>query len=402
MKSRSVLIIVENLPVPFDRRVWQEATTLARNGYRVSVICPKGKGFEKSFEVVQDVAIYRHSLPIEATTTLGYLLEYGVALFWEMLLAIRIASTRGFDAIHACNPPDLIFLVGACFKLGGKKFLFDHHDLAPEVYVSKFGRKGWKYRFLRRLEWLTFKTADVVISTNDSYRQIAIERGDIAPERIFVVRSGPDISRLPEYNFNDPSWRNGRKYLVAYLGVMGAQEGLDLLIEAISHIVTTVGHQDIQFLLLGDGPERGNIQELAGHKQIAEYITFTGRVSDSDLWSALASADVCVNPDRYSELNDKSTMNKIVEYMAMGKPIVQFELTEGRKSAGDASLYAKVDDIGDFSDKVLALLADPQLRSEMGHCGRKRVENTLGWSHQEGPLLAAYDALFGYSAVAKN
>jgi glycosyltransferase involved in cell wall biosynthesis len=394
MSQGRVLIVVENLPVPFDRRVWLEATTLAQAGYKVSVICPTGKNFDRRFEMIDDIAIYRHPLPLEASGAFGYLLEYGAALFWQSTLALRVAFTRGFDVLHACNPPDLIFLVALPFKLFGKRFLFDQHDLCPEVYEAKFRKQGPFYRLLRMFERATYATADTVIATNESYRHMAITRGGKDPSRVFVVRSGPDLRKWPSSTEPAPQWRNGRRHMIGYVGVMGEQEGLDLLLQAMKLLVTDLGEPDIQLVLVGDGSHRATLEQLSNELGLEGHVTFTGRVSDQELISALGEADVCVNPDRWSTLNDKSTMNKIIEYMAMGKPIVQFDLTEGKVSAGDASLYARPDDVQDMAEKILFLLRDPQLRADMGAKGRQRVKDTLAWEHQVPILLSAYASLF--------
>jgi glycosyltransferase involved in cell wall biosynthesis len=398
-RNRRVLIIVENLPVPFDRRVWNEATTLQAAGYEVSVICPKGKDAMKSHEVIDGVAVYRHPLPLEARGALGYLLEYGSALFWEFALTLRVLFARGFDVIHACNPPDLIFLIGGFFKLFGKRFVFDHHDLNPELYEAKFGRRDGFYRLLCGTEKATFKLADMSIATNQSYRQIAIERGGMAPDKVVVVRSGPNLDRvriLPP----TPALKKGRTYLVGYVGVMGAQEGIQYLLEAARHIVYDLGRQDIQFALVGGGPELDNLKKLAGDLKLDEYVTFTGRAPDQLLLDVLNTADVCVNPDECNAMNDKSTMNKIMEYMALAKPIVQFDLAEGRFSAQDASLYAKWNDSVDFAEKILELLADPERRQRMGEFGHNRVVEALAWPHEAPKLIAAYDTLMGRSRPA--
>lgn len=393
-KPRRVLIIVENLPSPFDRRVWQEATTLIGSGYEVSIICPTGKGYEKKYEVIEGIHIYRHNLPLEAEGALGYLLEYTTALFWEFVLAWRILLTRGFDAIHACNPPDNIFLIGGFFKLLGKKFLFDHHDINPELYEAKFGRRDFFYKVMLAWERLTFKTATVSIATNESYKRIAVERGGMSPERVFVVRSGPKLDRLKIIPPVE-SLKQGRKYLVGYVGVMGRQEGIDYLLRAAKYIVFDLGRTDVHFGLVGGGTSLEEMKEYARVLGIADYVTFTGRVPDQEMLEMLNTADVCVNPDVANEMNDKSTMNKIMEYMALGKPIVQFDLTEGRFSAQDASLYANGNDTVDMAKKIVQLLDDPVLREKMGKFGRHRVENELEWKYEAPKLLKAYDVLFG-------
>ena len=390
LAGRKVLIVVENLSVPFDRRVWQEARTLHAAGAEVSIICPIKDKDAPRYEQLEGIHIYRHPMPDDGAGLFAYVAEYSCALFWETVLAWRILLKHGFDTLHGCNPPDLIFLVAWPFKLLGKKYVFDHHDINPELYEAKFGRRGLFWHLLRLTEWLTFKTANTVISTNESYRQIAIERGGKRPEDVFVVRSGPDLSRVksvpPRHDL-----RNGRQYLVGYVGVMGEQEGIDLLIEAIRHLVFEEGRQDIQFCLVGGGPSLGQLRELAEAKGVSDYATFTGRAPDQLLFEVLSTADVCVNPDRVNPMNDKSTMNKILEYMALGKPIVQFDVTEGRVSARDASVYAKPNDPVDFAAQIAALLADPQRRQSMGAFGRERVSTALAWDYEIPRLIRAYE-----------
>ena len=394
-KPRRVLIIVENLPLPFDRRVWQEANTLVAAGYEVSIICPVGKGYEARFERLNGIDIHRHTLPLEAHGAKGYLVEYTAALFHEMRLALKVAFGRGFDAIHACNPPDLIFLVALPFKwFGGKRFLFDHHDINPELYEAKFaGRRDFFWKLLKWFERRTFAAADVVISTNESYRAIAIERGGKSAADVFVVRSGPSLERiriLPA----DPAVKKGRAFLLGYVGVIGQQEGIQYLLEAMRIIVKDRGREDVQCAIVGGGPALAEMQALAAGMGLGAYVDFTGRAPDDELLRVLNTADVCVNPDESNPMNDKSTMNKIVEYMALGKPIVQFDLTEGRVSAEGASLYARSNDAADMADKIEWLLANPESRAEMGAFGRQRVVDVLEWRHQEPVLLAAYDRLF--------
>jgi glycosyltransferase involved in cell wall biosynthesis len=396
--TRRVLIIVENLPSPFDRRVWQEATTLREAGYGVSIICPTGKGCEQRYEQIDGIHIYRHPLPLEAEGALGYALEYATALFWEFFLAFRVLRRHGFDAIHACNPPDLIFLVGGFFKLfARKRFIFDHHDINPELYEAKFGRRDFFYRLMVLFERLTFRTADVSIATNESYKRIAIERGGMDPSRVFVVRSGPKLDRLrivpPE-----PRLKRGRRFLVGYVGVMGKQEGIDYLLRAAAHIVKDLKRDDVHFGLVGGGTSLDEMKAYAARLGIADHVTFTGRVPDAELLAMLNTADVCVNPDVANDMNDKSTMNKIMEYMALGKPIVQFDLTEGRFSARDASLYAARNDERDMAAKILELLDDPQRRARMGESGRRRVMDELEWRYEAPKLLQAYETAFGASA----
>ena len=391
--GRRVLIIVQNLPVPFDRRVWQEATALKAHGYEVAVICPATRGYTARYECLQGIHIHRHPLPLEAQGAWGYVLEYTSSLFWELVLSLKVLRRHGFDAIHACNPPDNLFLLGALYKLLGKRFLFDHHDINPELYEAKFGRRGLLYRLVRLSERLTFLTADVSIATNESYRAIAIERGRMPPESVFVVRSGPSLERLqvlPPL----PRLKRGRRYLVGYVGVMGAQEGLPYLLEAARRIVRDMGREDVHFMLVGGGPALEEMRRRTLELGLDSHVEFLGRVPDDTLLQVLNTADVCVNCDEVNPMNDKSTMNKIMEYMALGKPIVQFELTEGRFSAREASLYAKPNDARDFAEKIMTLLEDPVRRERMGRFGRNRVERQLAWQYEVPKLLAAYDALF--------
>jgi glycosyltransferase involved in cell wall biosynthesis len=389
LAARKVLMIVENLPVPFDRRVWQEARALRDAGAEVSIICPTGKGAEELEETLEGIHVYRHGLPVEAKGASEFLFEYGAALWHETRLAWKILFRHGFETIHACNPPDLIFLVALPFKLLGKRFIFDHHDINPELYEAKFGKRGRLWQLLRLLEWITFKCADVVISTNESYRRIALTRGRKHESDVFVVRSGPDLTRL-KTDCPDPGLKKGRKFLVGYVGVMGEQEGIDLLLRSVKHLVREQGRQDIQFVLVGGGPQLENLKEYCQSLGLNDYVTFIGRVPDDMLFTVLSTADVCVNPDRVNPMNDKSTMNKILEYMAFGKPIVQFDVTEGRFSADTASLYARPDDPIDFADKIEWLLGDPERRKVMGDFGRDRLQRELAWSYQVPNLIAAY------------
>lgn len=392
-RSRQVLFLVENLPSPFDRRVWQEATTLTAHGWEVSIICPTGKGYEELHEVIDGVHIYRYDLPAEGDGPFGYLAEYSSALWHTFRLARRVKRERGFEVVHACNPPDLLFLIGGYFKLFHRtKFLFDHHDLNPELYEAKFGRRGVLWRVMLLLERATFMTADVSIATNQSYRRVAIERGRMHPNKVFVVRSGPKLERMRLVPARE-GLKRGRRYLVGYVGVMGKQEGIEYLLQAVQHIVHTLQRHDVHFSLVGGGTSLEEMKQLAEELRIADYVTFTGRVPDDELLDVLNTADVCVNPDVANDMNDKSTMNKIMEYMALAKPIVQFDLTEGKVSAGNASLYAKRNDPIDFAAKILELLDDPDRRARMGARGRWRVENELEWRYEVPKLLEAYNVL---------
>ena len=385
-----VLIIVENLPVPFDRRVWMEATTLTKAGYQVSVICPQGKGYEKDYEVIDKIHIYRHPMPPDISSVTAYLREYGTAVFWEFRLAHRVWREQGFDIVHICNPPDLLFLTAGWFKLlRSVKVIFDHHDLAPEMYIAKYDRRDIFYQGLRWAERLTYATADVVISTNESHREVALTRGGKKPEQVFLVRSGPDLSRFSPMPPN-PSYRRGRNYLVGYMGVMGEPEGIDYLLRIVRYLVREKNRQDIHFMLIGSGPAAEKLKALSEELEVTEFVEFTGFKTGEELLERLSSCDLCVEPSPTTAYNENCTMNKILEYMALGKPIVQFDLREGRRSAAGASLYAKPNNEVEFAEKILELLDSSKLRAKMGAEGRRRMEEELEWRYQSPKLLEAY------------
>lgn len=392
--DRKVLIIVENLPVPFDTRVWQEATTLAANGYTVSVICPTGKGYDKLREDLQGVHIYRHVLPAEGNGALGYAREYYCALRDEYRLAKQVYKEHGFHCIHGCNPPDDIWMVAGRFKNKGVDYIFDHHDICPELYEAKFGKKtGLFYQSQLWLERQTYKHCKFAFVTNESYKKIAIERGGMKPEDVFVLRSGPKLERLRIVPAK-PEIKRGKKFMVGYVGVIGQQEGIEYLLKAAQYIKNDLKRDDIFWGIVGGGPHLAQLRELSHEMGLEDIVEFTGRVPDDKLLDYLNTADVCVNSDEYNEMNDKSTMNKILEYMALGKPIVQFNLTEGRYSAQEASLYAEPNNAVDMANKVLELLENPEKRKQMGEYGRNRVINELSWEHTSKALLAGYDSYF--------
>ncbi len=384
-----VCILIENLTVPLDRRMWQEARTLAEAGYRVSVVCPKGRGFEQTYEVREGIEIYRYGL-WEASGPLGYFLEYAIALVAQFRLALKAYRRTRFRIIHAANPPDTMFLVALFFKLFGVRFIFDHHDLNPELFEAKFGRRGIFYRLVCLAERWTFRTATVSIATNESYREVALTRGGMSPGRAFVVRSCPDLKNV-RIGPPKPELKNGKPLMVVYVGVMGAQDGLDLLLESIRQIVQDGGRDDVSFVLIGRGTETPALEAWAREKGIDRCVTFTGRVPDAEMWACLSTADFGVAPDPKNPMNDKSTMNKILEYMAFGLPVVLYDLTEGRRSAGDAALYAEPNDPKDFARQMLALLDSEDLRHTLGARARKRIEESLNWDIEKRELLRAYE-----------
>ncbi len=389
-----ILILVENLPVPFDRRVWMEATTLAEAGYEVSVICPQGS-YPLRRETLEGVRIYRYPLP-SMTGFAGHLVEYAIAFPATLALTWLVHRRTGFDVIQSANPPDLFFLIARIFKRRGVKFVFDHHDLMPEICESRW--HGWRRAAGRHVSlWLeraTFRTADRIIATNESYRQIALGRGAVAPQRVSVVRSAP---RLSQFRAVAPrgEWKSGRTFLVAYLGVMGPNDGVGHLLASIAHIVHTLRRDDVHFVLIGAGDLQPRHVAEARSLRLDPFVRFTGYIPDDDVLAILSTADVCVAPDPKDALNDVSSMNKVVEYMALAKPLVAYDLREARASAAEAGVYARPNDPVDFAAKIIELLASPERRSAMGKAGRARVESALAWEHQSAVLLAMYRDLVG-------
>lgn len=393
--SRKVLIIVENLTMPLDRRVWQEARTLRDAGYTVSVICPVGGKYTKSYELLEGIHVFRHPLPFEADGALGYAVEYSWALAWELALSVRAYFKVGFDVVQACNPPDLIFLVAGIWKyLFGKPFVFDHHDINPELFEAKFNRRGTFHKLLTKLERWTFRTADVSIATNETFKEIAVKRGGMAPDRVFIVRSIPDVTRFRRVAPN-ASLRNGKKHVLGYVGIMGAQDGVDLLIEAVAHLVHKEGRKDVGCVIVGSGTELPNLQRLAHEHGLDDHVTFTGFLSGEPLLAALSSCDIGVIPDPKNTYNDKISMNKAFEYMTLGIPFVQFDLMEGRKIAGEAALYAADNSPIDLARQMARLMDEPQLAAQLASEGQMRAKALLRWDDEAARLLAAYDTALG-------
>lgn len=389
--GKHVLIIIENLPAPFDRRVWQEAQTLTEMGVKVSIICPKMKGFTRSFEEIGGIAIYRHYLPEEGRGPLGYLKEYSCALFFEFILSWRIFFKRKFEVIQGCNPPDLIFLIALFFKPFGVKYVFDHHDINPELYIAKYQKKGFFYQLMVLLERLTFMTADFSIATNKSYKDIAVTRGKMDPNKVQIIRSGPSLERL-KIVAPKPEYKLGKEFLIGYVGVIGEQEGLDLLLRVIEILARK--RSDFALAIVGGGTALEQMKMIAKEKGLDSIVTFYGRVEDDKLLDILNTADVCVNPDIPTEMNNLSTMNKIMEYMALRKPIVQFDLKEGKFSAEKASFYIQDGDLEGFAEKLSYLFDHPNVREEMADYGFNRVLNELNWKFESSKLSAFYKDIF--------
>ena len=384
----SVCILVENQPAPFDRRVWQEARALTEAGYHVSIICPKALGLNSSYEKIDGIEIYRHRT-WEASSSWEYFLEYSWAIAAQFFLALKVYRRTGFRVLQACNPPDMLFPIGAFFKILGVRFVFDHHDLCPELFEAKFGRRGVLYRLVCFFERLTFRCASVSIATNESYRDLAIKRGGISPERVFIVRSCLDLRKVRRRS-PTIALKRGKAHLVVYLGIMESQDGIDLLLQSIESLVHRHQRQDAFFVLIGSGTESGRLRALASDMGLDDILTFTGRIPDEELELYLSTADVAVAPDPATPMNDMSTMNKILHYMSYGLPIVQYDLTEGRRSAGNAALYARPNDPEDFATQIAQLLDSESLRKELGECGRRRIEEKLNWEMEKEELLRAY------------
>jgi glycosyltransferase involved in cell wall biosynthesis len=386
----SALVLVENLSVPFDRRVWQECATLRDAGWRVHVICPQGTKRDTEREVeIDGVRIHRYPLRAATGGPAGYLREYGSALWHTARLARRVGPV---DVVHACNPPDLLFLIALLCRLRGARFVFDQHDLVPELYLSRFDRgRDLLYRAVCALERMTYRAADVVIATNESYREVALRRGGKRPQDVFVVRSAPQVDRFRRVPA-EPELKRGKPHLLCYLGVMGPQDGVDYALRALAALREELGRTDWHAVFVGGGDTFDAMVALSRRLGLADRVEFTGRIPDADLVRYLSTADVCLSPDPRNPLNDVSTMNKILEYMAMGRPIVSFDLREAQVSAGDAAVYAPANDELEFAKLVARLLDDPEERERMGRLGEERINGQLSWANSQKALLAAYAA----------
>lgn len=385
----SCVIIVENLPVPLDRRVWQEACALRDAGWTVSVICPKSKQFSAAFETIDDIEIFRHDLPLEASGKFAFLYEYAAALFHEMRLLLKVRRRRGFDVIQACNPPDLIFLVAAPFKLLGKRFVFDHHDVCPELFVAKFERKGFFHTLLLWAEKATFRTADLVISANETYRSLAISRGGKKPEDVVTVYSVPDKARIRRVA-PDEALRAGASTVLGYVGIIADQDGVDHLVRCVHHLVADHGQRDIRAVVVGDGPALESVRRLAGELGVADHITFTGYLRGEDLLAALSTFDIGIIPDPVNEYNDKISMNKVFEYSALGIPSVSYDLTETRRLLGEAGRYAAGATPADLAVAARPLIEDLDLRRAAGARAKALADAQFDWDREAERYVAAF------------
>jgi glycosyltransferase involved in cell wall biosynthesis len=371
-----------------------EATTLQDAGYEVSVISPTGRGWDALYEVIDGVHIYRFPEPPEAHSGLrAYTVEYTHALFHMARLARKVWQERGFDVIQGCNPPDLIFLIALRWRLRGVRYLFDHHDVCPELFEAKFGKRGILWWAMRLFERLTFATASVSIATNESFRRIALARGRMAEDDVFVVRSAPRVAQFQRIPQSSPASDEDRLRL-GYVGVIGQQEGMDLLVAAADHLIRHLGHKKVHFEIVGFGSQLEAVKSDVAARGLDEYFTFHGALYGDDLLEVLSRCDIGLSPDPKNEMNDISTMNKIMEYMSLGMPVVQFDLVEGRASAGDAAAYAQPNHPEDFAVKLAELIEDPDRRDRMGRIGQARMAKNLSWERSSENLLLAYDRIF--------
>jgi glycosyltransferase involved in cell wall biosynthesis len=385
--AERILILLQNEPAPSDRHVWNQATALTRAGYEVTIVCPAGESRDRErFERLEGVDIHRYEPWRAGESAVGYALEYLAALWSIRRLSRRLGRERPFDLVHACSPPDFLLLAALGLRRRGARFVFDHHDLTPELYLSRFG-SGLLHKVTLAAEQVAFRSADVVLSVNDSYRQVAIERGRRDPADVAVVRTGPDLSRFVPCE-PDETLKRGKRFLLSYVGVMGPQDGVDHALRALAELHAQ--RQDWHAIFMGDGDVLEEMQALAAALGLAECVEFSGWVEHGTIGRVLSSSDVCLAPDPSNPLNDVSSMVKLSEYMAMSRPMVSFDLAESRFGAGDAAVFVAPDDHTGFAAAISGLLDDPERRTAMGAAGRRRVEDVLAWEHQERSLLAAY------------
>ncbi len=400
--STRVLIIVQNLPVPFDRRVWLECRTLTRAGYQVAVVCPKGPG-DPSYQVIDGVQIYKYRPYSPGGGAATFFAEYAYSFAATLMLSLKAARGGRFGAVQSCNPPDIFWPIGVLFRLWhGSRFVFDHHDLCPETFESRFPEGSpVLYRGLRFLERRTTRLADHVISTNESYRRLVMDRDGVKPDRVTVVRTGPDPDKMRAVQAV-PSLRRGRAHLAAYIGVMGPQDGVDIVIKVAHFVVNTLKRTDISFTLIGSGDCFDELVALRDRLELGDFVEFTGRAPDETVREILSTADIGLSPDPRNPLNDVSTMNKTMEYMAFGLPVLAFDLRETRASAQEAGAYATPNEVEEMARLLADLIDDEPRRRGMGSAGRARIEQKLAWNHQEPRYLSVYDSLLGREPRTKR
>jgi glycosyltransferase involved in cell wall biosynthesis len=392
-KRGRVLILVQNLSVPFDRRVWLECQSLVAAGFRVAVVCPKAPG-DPTYYRLRGVDLFKYRPYAPGTSSFSFVLEYVYSFIMTLSLSLRANFRDPFDVVQSCNPPDLFWPIGLLFRLlNGSSFVFDHHDLCPELFESRFpDGNRFVYRALRLMERCMARTADHVIATNDSYRRIVLERDGISPTGVTVVRTGPDLATLRR-STAQPSVTRTKSHVAAYLGVMGPQDGVELVLEVADQVVHRLGRHDIGFTLIGSGDCYDELVALSHRLGLTDYVTFTGRIPDADVAAILSTADVGISPDPKNPLNDVSTMNKTMEYMTFELPVVAFDLRETRISASDAAVYATPNDVEEMAQLLVDLMDDEPRRRSMGRAGRARIEQELAWEHQAPRYVGVYEKL---------
>lgn len=385
-------MLLENQPYPQDGRVRRESFTLAEAGYQVTVICPRN-GKQPRRETINGVRIIRYPSPPAGNGLVGYLAEYAYSTAISFILSLWVAARGGFDIVHSHNPPDTMFVIGAFFKLFGKRFVFDHHDLSPEMYNARFGGNGnrFVYRALEQLERLSCKTADRVIATNESYREVEMRRDKVRPERITIVRNGPELGRIKRVA-PDEELRKKASTIIGYVGIMGYQDGVDYLLRALHILVHDLKRTDFYTVLVGTGDAWNDLRALAKQLALDDHVWFTGTISDEDLRRYLSTADICVDPDPSNPFNDRSTMIKITEFMALEKPIVAFDLPENRYTAQQAAIFITANDERAFAEALSELMDAPERRATMGAYGRRRIEESLAWMHFAPKLVDVYES----------
>ena len=389
-QPRSCVIVVENLPVPFDRRVWQEAQALHRAGWTVSVICPTNDHFPKPFEIIDDIAIYRHPLPAEGRGALAYFREYSTALFHEFRLLFKVHRERGFSIIQACNPPDLIFLAALPFKLMGKRFIFDQHDVSPELFVVKFGKKGFLYRALMFFERMSYVMADLVITANATFKDIAVSRGGKPPSKVEVVYGVPDRKRIHRVE-PEPGLHGGRKFVLGYLGIINEQDGVDHLVRAVAHLVKVKGFRDFRAVVVGSGPALELVRALARSLEVEDFLLFSGYLNGETLLAHISAFDIGVIPDPLNEANDLMSMNKVFEYCTLGIPTACYPLKETKRLLGDAGVYAPSPDPVGLAEACLSLMQDESLRSRSAAAAAKLSAEKFLWENEARKYVATYE-----------
>lgn len=392
--SMRIVMLLENCPYPRDERVRRETKTLVTAGHKVSVVAPRDSQ-QAAEEEIEGGRVYRYVAPKAAMSFVGYLWEYGYSMVAIFIITLRILWREGFDVIHAHHPPDTFSLIGAFYKLLGKRYVLDHHDLAPELYNARFEGKGNQivYQALVVLEKFACRVADHVVATNESYREMEVRRGKVPEQRVTVVRNGPDLNEMQTM---DPDLDLGHegKTIIGYVGVTGTQDGVDYLLRGIHQLIFALGKMNIVCIVVGSGDALPRLKSLSEQLDLGNYLVFTGWVDGpSNVTRYIRAMDICVAPEPSDPYNDRSTAGKVMEYMALGKPVVAFDLPEHRNTAGEAAVYARPNDALDFARKIAFLIDDPELRARMGKKGRRRIETELDWSHQETFLVELYNKI---------